>query len=129
VTEVGVSATPSGATFPVMVRLNEETEDVRPGMAAEVSFRFGTRDGRERIYVPAASVQEDRGGRYAFVVAPAEPGFGVTHRRSVVVGELTPDGLEIREGLADGDLLVTAGVTKIQDGMRVKLPAPAGAGS
>ena len=126
VTEVGVSATPGGATFPVTVRLNEETEAVRPGMAAEVSFRFGTPDGRERIYVPPAAVQEDRGGRYAFVVEPADPGFGVTHRRTVVAGEIGPDGLEIREGLSDGELLVTAGVTKIQDGMRVKLTPAAG---
>ena len=37
--------------------------------------------------------------------------------------ELTPDGLEIRTGLVDGDLVVTAGVSKIHDGLTVKLLA------
>jgi hypothetical protein len=42
------------------------------------------------------------------------------------VGELTAEGLVVLEGLGDGDLLVTAGVTRIQDGMRVKVPANPG---
>jgi len=121
VTEVGVVATRGGATFPVTARLDEETEDVRPGMAAEVSFRFAA-TGPETICVPPSSVLEDRDGRFAFVVEKAEPGFGVARRRAVEVGELTRRGLEIRSGLVDGDLLVTAGVTKIRDGMRVKVP-------
>ena len=121
VTEVGVAASRGGATFPVTVELDEETEEIRPGMAAEVTLRFqGT--GRDRIYVPASAVLEDREGRFAFVVEPSEPGFGVVHRRIVEVGELFADGLEIRDGLEDGDLLVTAGVTKIQDGLKVRLP-------
>jgi RND family efflux transporter MFP subunit len=123
VTEVGVTAARTGAAFPVTARLNDETDDVRPGMAAEVEFRFAA-TGPERIYVPASSVLEDREGRYAFVVERTDPGFGVTRRRAVEVGDITANGLVIRAGLEDGDLLVTAGVTKIQDGMRVRLPLP-----
>ena len=122
VTEVGVSAAQGGATFPVTARLEEESNTVLPGMAAEVVFRFGARDGRPRIRVPASAVLEDREGRFAFVVEPAENGLGTVHRREVTVGELGSDGLEILSGLADGDRVVTAGVTKIQDGMTVRLP-------
>jgi RND family efflux transporter MFP subunit len=121
VTEVGVAATRGGATFPVTARLDEESEQVRPGMAAEIAFRF-TATGSERIYVPASAVLEDRDGRFAFVVEKTDDGFGVTRRRTVEVGDVTRLGLEIRSGLAEGDLLVTAGVTKIQDGLRVKVP-------
>ncbi|MEZ5066009.1 MAG: efflux RND transporter periplasmic adaptor subunit [bacterium] len=122
VTEVGVSAAQGGATFPVTARLEEESDTVLPGMAAEVVFRFGARDGRPRIRVPASAVLEDREGRFAFVVEPAENGLGTVHRREVTVGELASDGLEILSGLTDGDRVVTAGVTKIQDGMTVRLP-------
>ena len=36
-------------------------------------------------------------------------------------GELREEGLEILEGVSDGDLLVIAGISKIVDGMKVKL--------
>lgn len=126
VTEVGVSAARAGAAFPVTVRLNEESDGVRPGMAAEVHFRFGGADGRERILVPASAVLEDRDGRFAFVLESDGDGFGVVHRRAVTVGEIGTDGLEILDGLRDGDALVTAGVSRIQDGLRVRTPETPG---
>jgi len=122
VTEVGVTATAAGAAFPVTARLEDESEDVRPGMAAEVAFQFGGGDGVERIHVPPSAVLEDGEGRFAFVVEPTGDGLGIVHRRPVSVGELTADGLVILDGLTDGDRLVTAGVTRIQDGMRVRVP-------
>jgi len=126
VTEVGVAATQAGATFPVTARLDRESDAVRPGMAASVTFRFGSADGRERIVVPASAILEDRDGRFAFVLERQEDGYGIVRRRPVVVGDLGSDGLEIREGLHDGDAIVTAGVTRIQDGLRVRVPETAG---
>lgn len=121
VTEVGVTATRLGTTFPVSVRLDEADPAVRPGMAAEVAFRFTSTGGRDLIIVPPVAVGEDRSGRFVFVVEPADSGLGIVHRRSVTVGELTGDGLEILSGLSDGDRVVTAGVSRIQDGLRVRI--------
>ena len=90
-------------------------------MAAEVSFRFETADARERIIVPAVSVAEDQKGRFVFLVEPTEEGLGVVRRREVAIGELTSEGLEILKGVQDGDLVVTAGVTRLVDGQKVKL--------
>jgi multidrug efflux pump subunit AcrA (membrane-fusion protein) len=39
----------------------------------------------------------------------------------VRVGDFTPTGIEIVEGLASGDLVVTAGVSRIEDGQEVRL--------
>jgi RND family efflux transporter MFP subunit len=121
VTEVGVASTAFETTFPVIVRFNEASSEVRPGMAAEVSFRFETTDARERIIVPAVSVAEDQQGRFVFLVEPADEGLGVVRRKQVTIGELTSEGLEILEGVQDGDLVVTAGVTRLVDGQKVKL--------
>lgn len=121
VTEVGVAATGAGMTFPVTVRLVESGTDIRPGMAAEVGFLFESESQRVVYLVPAAAVGEDREGRFVFVVGPTQAGFGVVRRQAVSVGELTADGLEILEGLADGDRVVTAGWSKIEDGLRVRL--------
>lgn len=123
VTEVGVTASRMATTFPVIVKLNEEHDGARPGMAAEVAFQFVSSGNIERYYVPPVAVGEDRIGRYVFVVEakPDEPGVGIVHRRSVTIGDLTSSGIEVLEGLADGDHVVTAGVSRIVDGQRVKL--------
>ena len=123
VTEVGVAATGMVTTFPVTVRLDRSSPDIRPGMAAVVAFLFESRDQRERFVVPSVSVAEDRKGRFVYVVEPisGEDGFGVIHRKDVTIGELTSDGLEIFEGLSDGELVVTAGMSRITDGKKVRI--------
>jgi RND family efflux transporter MFP subunit len=126
ITEVGVTATRSGAAFPVTARINDEVEDLRPGMAAEVRFTFDGDDGRERLLIPPSAVLEDRAGRFAFVLERTGDGFGTVHRREVTVGELSDAGLEILDGLADGEAVVTAGVSKVQDGLRVRVPETPG---
>ena len=82
-----------GAAFSVTVRLQEATEGVRPGMAAEVAFRLRSGEGREQIVVPPFAVGEDQDGRFVFVVEEAGQGEGLVHRRGVRVGDLTADGL------------------------------------
>lgn len=126
VTEVGVAAMGMATTFPVVVRLDEPNPAVRPGMAGEVVFSFASEGGVSRIYAPPPAVGEDRESRFVFVVEDVTEGVGVAKRRTVTVGELTSDGLEIAEGLRDGDLLVTAGVTKLVDGQQVRLLARSG---
>jgi hypothetical protein len=46
----------------------------------------------------------------------------LVRKRLVTVGELTSEGLEITDGLSDGDLVVIAGVSNISDGLKVKVP-------
>lgn len=128
VTEVGVAATGMVTTFPVIVLLSESSSDLRPGLSAEVAFTFQSGDDRERFVVPPVAIGEDREGRHAFVVHRSGPTSGVVERRTVVTGDLTADGLEVLDGLFEGDLLVTAGVSKIQDSMEVTLPQAAESG-
>ena len=129
VTEMAVTATQGLSTYPVTVQLNQTWEqltrgrlsEVRPGMSAEVSFRFGSGDAPHRWILPPHAVREDREGRFVFVVKPNEAGFGAVERRGVTVGEFVREGLEITEGLQDGERVVTAGAGRITDGQKVKL--------
>jgi RND family efflux transporter MFP subunit len=124
VTEVGVASTTYSTTYTVMVRMVETDPDIRPGMAAEASFTFEATSERECFMVPPVAVGEDRLGRYVFVVQPSDSGLGIVRKKPVEIGELTPDGLEIFEGLNDGDYLVTAGVSRIQDSLKVRFNRP-----
>jgi RND family efflux transporter MFP subunit len=125
VTEVGVAA--SGATtFPVTVQLAARNDRVRPGMAAEVTFRLASSETDvERIFVPAVAVGEDRDGRFVFLAEPEGEGRAVVRRRPVTVGDLTTDGqrdlIEVVDGLSEGDVIITAGVRRLEDGRQVRL--------
>lgn len=121
VTEVGVASTNRASTYPVTVLLDQEDSKLRSGMAAQVAFRFVSEGGRERFVVPPVAVSEDRQGRFAYTVEPTEGDLGIVHRKTVTTGELTDEGLDVLSGLSDGDYLVTAGISRIEDGMTVKL--------
>lgn len=122
VTEVGVSGSRSGATFPVIARLTEADDAIRAGMAAEVTFDFAAAEADESsVRVPAFSVGEDDAGRFVYVLEPGGDGSGTVKRQAVEIGDLTVDGLAVTSGLEPGALLVTAGVTRITDGMTVRV--------
>lgn len=125
ITEVGVAASGS-TTFPVTVQLRTRSDLVRPGMAAEVTFRLASsKEDVTRILVPAVAVGEDRDGRFVFLAEQQADGTAVVRRRPVTVGGLTTgdqqDRIEILDGLAAGDVIVTAGVRRLEDGRKVRL--------
>ena len=119
VTEVGVSATGGSSTFPVIVLLERSDPACRPGMAADVAFSFG--GGVSRLLLPPAAVAEDRRGRFVYVLETAGDGLALPRRRPVEVGGIDADGLEITGGLQTGERVVTAGVSRVVDGQKVRL--------
>ncbi len=122
VTEVGVATVGGSAAFPVTVRLSEGQDQVRAGMAADVTFNFASNDDAPKYALPVSAVGEDREGRFVFKLEKAADGLGIVHRSPVEVGEIQSDGLEIVAGVEPGDLVVTAGVSRIYDGLRVRVP-------
>lgn len=122
VTEVGVAVTGPFTTYPVIVRLAGTDPGIRSGMAAVVSFRFmGERGTPDGVRVPPQAVGEDMKGNFVYVVEPSGADQGIARRRVVTPGGLGADGLEVVEGLSDGELVVTAGVNHMEDGMKVRL--------
>ena len=123
VSEVGVASESMGSTYPVTLTLGDAPKEIRPGMAAEVAFVLGAKGEKERFVVPPVAVGEDQQGRYVYVAVAqrANKGLATVRRRGVEVGELTSSGLQVTKGLADGDLLVVAGVSQIRDGLTVTL--------
>jgi len=135
VIEVGVAATGTATTYPVKVRQTKPNPKVRSGMAAQVTFRFESLEGKRHIIVPLIAVGEDRDGRYVYVLERKEGELGTVRRRAVTIGALAPtkiqlleplgkgevEGMEILEGLKEGELVVTAGVKRLSDGEKVKI--------
>lgn len=121
ITELGVAAGGSAATFPVVVALAQTDVAIRPSMAAEVVFEFRS-DASEAHIIPAVAVINDERGSFVYVAIADKDDIAVVERRPVAIGELRSEGIEILEGLADGDIVITAGTTVIREGQTVLLP-------
>ncbi|MEM9727189.1 MAG: efflux RND transporter periplasmic adaptor subunit [Myxococcota bacterium] len=126
VTEVGVASMGGATTFPVTVRLTEGQDQVRSGMTADVTFSFASATGAPKYALPLSAVGEDREGRFVFLLDDVSEGLGTVRRAPVEVGEMRSDGIEVREGVSPGDMVVTAGVSRIYDGLQVRVPEKPG---
>ncbi len=121
VTEVGISSGGNAATYPVVVALADFDLEVRPGMAAEVTFAFQVSRSDVQL-IPASAVVNDEQGTFVFIAEPGAGDRATIRRRPVQTGELTADGIEILSGLSEGDRVVTAGTSVIREQQTVLLP-------
>lgn len=118
-----ISTAGSSAAFPVVVLVNEKHPSLRSGLAAEVTFQFDLPSEGSSYVLPVAAIINDPGGTFVFIAKPdGAGGEAVVTRREVVLGELTRIGVEVLEGLAPGDRVITAGVSVIREGQRVLIP-------
>lgn len=87
--------------------------ELRPGMFTDVELTLSEKEGL-LVTRDAMIRQEGTGSFYAYVVEN-----GTAHRRSLVLGEGFGEQVEVLEGLAAGDIVVTAGRYKLHDGATV----------
>ena len=96
---------------------------LKPGMFLTVRLSRGAVDA---LLVPEQALVPEQGDVFVFVVAD-----GVAEKRRVRIGQRRVGDVQIVEGLAEGELVVTEGTQKLRDGAAVRLqgapPAEAGA--
>ncbi len=123
--EASNRADPTTQTFKVTFTMPQpEDIELLPGMSGEVKIfvqREESAKGEEAstFSVPAFAVMGDeKGGSYVWVLDPKEM---TVHKREVKVGPIIgQDGIVILDGLEPGETIVTAGVTKLEEGMKVR---------
>ena len=120
--EVSTRADEKTQTYRVrFIMAAPEGINVLPGMSVTV-FAIENDSEIGSLDVPAHAVLEDSAGRFVYIVEQSsESGVGVVKRRSLVVGKLNENGIQIINGLIVGDRVITAGMSKITDGMNVRL--------
>lgn len=121
--EVSTRADQNTQTYTVKF-IMEKPEDINvlPGMSAKIFTVENNDDGLNHdVYVPAHSVLEDSSGRFVYVVNLENNVQGKVDRRSVVVGALNENGIQVVQGLEEGDQVITAGMSKVSSGLLVKL--------
>ncbi len=125
----------AGNAFPIEVQLPDSDADLRPGMTARVTFDFDQYlDGRTAYLIPLSAIAIDvgllRGSSAQQGETREAPVFvldetaGRARVRDVRIGGLRGNELEVFEGLEPGDLVISAGVPFLHDGMEVRRWSP-----
>ena len=115
VEEQAISADRVSHGYSVRLRLTGHPKGVLPGMVGRV--RFAQEEIQGRMEIPNRAVQlTHEGERYVWVANE-----GVAQRRKVTIADLSRTGVLVSEGLREGDLVVTDGMSKISNGTLVEI--------
>lgn len=120
--EYSTEADPATQTYQVVLIMDQPREaNILPGMTATVNATSKGLEGKARtdILVPALAVLDAPGNHpYVWVL---DPEAGVVHRKEVKIESLEGSGsIWILDGINPGETIVVAGVTKLEEGMKVR---------
>ena len=114
---------PNASTYPVIIRLAESSSRLFPGMTGTVELPLnGDSLSQNSIVIATDAVGHDQTGDFVYVAAKSEDNnIYVAKKLNVTLGELQADGYEIVSGLNNNEIVITAGLSFLYDGRKVKL--------
>ncbi len=116
VREIAGGADPVTRTYAVRVSAIDPPAGAQLGMTANVLF-IPTVD-RELVLLPLSSLAGDSAQPAVWVV---DPRTSQVRLKPVTIGQFREDGVSITNGVAAGDIVVTAGVHKLRAGQSVRI--------
>lgn len=111
-------------TYSARISVRGEDSALRLGMTASV-FAPDV-EGGSAIRLPLTAIYDKSGQPLVWIVDPAT---GTVATRPVMLGSIQDDNVLITSGLAGGETVVTAGVTQLHAGQRVKAIGGVAAGA
>ncbi|WP_342052328.1 MULTISPECIES: efflux RND transporter periplasmic adaptor subunit [unclassified Cupriavidus] len=138
VREISAAADPVTRTYPTRVSVPNPPADLRIGMTAVVTFLRTAETAA--IRVPLTALLQDQGRNFVWIYEPAkvepkaetkaelradgkvpdESARGTVRPVPVTLGEAIGNDIVVRQGLAPGQTIVTAGVHLLKAGQTVK---------
>ncbi|ELS0750759.1 efflux RND transporter periplasmic adaptor subunit [Vibrio vulnificus] len=89
-----------------------------PGQHIKVNLR--EKQAQSVVVVPRRAVQTDLEGHFVMIMTPGE----VAERRNVSLGAQVEQGVVIRQGLTQDDVVITQGLQRVRNGMQVRVQTP-----
>jgi len=109
-----VSETISASTRSFIAEAKLPTDPgLKPNQVAVV--RILDHQAKDAFVVPVSIVQSDEKGKFVYVISE-EGGKKLARRKSITVGELYDDKIEVKNGLSAGDKLITQGYQGLYEG-------------
>jgi RND family efflux transporter MFP subunit len=115
VTVVSRIIDPATRTFYIEAKV-PSSSNLKPNQVAKVHIKdYGNQNA---LTIPMSTLQNDETGKYV-MLAVKEGDKLVARKRTVTVGELYNDKLEVKSGLQAGDQLITEGFQNLYDGQLI----------
>jgi RND family efflux transporter MFP subunit len=109
---------PNNRTFNIEIRLPAQEKELMPNMLAVVTINDYTNP--QALTVPQNVVQETGDSQFLFV-AEKQGARWIARRRTVTPGEAYDNRLEILDGLAAGETVITFGFQTLADGQPISV--------
>lgn len=106
---------PSSRTFYIEAKI-PTGKSIRPNQLAMVRIQDYT--SGEAISIPVSTLQSDEKGKFVLVAVKDKDRL-IAQKRTVTVGELNGNQLEIKSGLQAGDMLIAEGFQGLYDGQLI----------
>jgi membrane fusion protein (multidrug efflux system) len=116
-----------GRSIVIRARIANPGDELRPGLFARVSLVVDEK--LEAVFVPEQSLVPVNDQHFVFKVVDGQQGGKAVAFTRVKLGERRKGEVEIVDGLTPGDVVVTAGLLKVRDGMPVQVVPPAQPGA
>jgi membrane fusion protein (multidrug efflux system) len=104
-------------TITVRALLPNESAQLRPGMFLTVSL---LKEDVQALLVPEEAIVPERSKQFVFVVGEGD----IVERREVSTGRRRPGEVEVLDGLASGERVITEGTQKARPGQPVRIIEP-----
>ena len=115
VEEIGIMADPIAHTYKIKIALQNRKGILKPGMICTAAL--DKIEKSDRLFVPSSSVLVDEQGKnFVYTVNQNK-----ASRKYVKTGRLLTDGVEITDGLNEGELVVVTGQHKLVDNSSVNI--------
>ncbi len=112
---VGAAVNPTTRSFTVEAKLPSDP-DLKPNQLA--TMKILDYRAKEAVTVPINLVQSDEKGKYVYVAEKSGDKY-IARKKNVVAGESYNGVMEIKTGLAAGDVVITEGYQTVYDGQVV----------
>ncbi len=120
--EFSIDADSQTQTYELVVMMpTSKKYNFLPGMTASVTSKVFIRPTEEllnTIWLPATAVQgEEKGNKtYVYIVTPDN----IVEKRYIEIGSPTKSGIPVTSGLKEGEKVIIAGSSYLQNGMKVR---------
>lgn len=105
---------PTTGTFKVTVYMDQNQENLRPGMFGRVKIVYDTRENTKMI--PKAAIISEDETQSVFVIKDS-----LAFRKNIRTGYINGTNIEVIDGLEDGEIVVTTGQGSLTDSTKVNI--------
>lgn len=112
ISRVATTNSAGAAVINAEIHIDNPDDNIYLGVEAKVKINVGSASGV--VLVPVECVNTDKDGEFCYVVEN-----GVVVKKAVTTGLSSDEYMEVKEGIADGEEVVSEITTEITEGMKV----------